>query len=354
MNADAKAAAEGQVDKGPEEAPFKDEGSFKGGIKDHSSHHDAKEVQRPRKVADIPAEGQTADTQRDADATEKEPEGKEQISAATRDEQEPEEAAAVGIPATESEPSGRGGAAATDKGAGVKSAQAQGAVSKEVHPQAAPSHTTAAEGDASVSKPDGDKAKREEPAEQRLPVTGATEGSTKSAESASGTESGASKDEATGKKQVAMSDEQTAILERGDSMLAEADEGDPKGIQLIRRMQVGHTASRYRPNLCTQAGLDRTSLAWVVDYFQRLRSSSHPVEGTTVPDSKGCGQRMHALPWMPCQVADALDSRLILYSPYASVGMERCPMMCSSPQAHGVMRCSLPGRLWLTPQDCAG
>ena len=270
----AKAAAEKEVDKGPEQAQSKDEGPSKGGVKDHSKHQDAKKVQPPKEDAKVLTEGKPTNSQQDPDATQEEPEENKKASAAARDVKEPEEDAAVETPATESKPGSRGGAAATDKGAGGEPAQAQVPVSKESHPQAASRRTAAAEDDTSVSKPDGGKGKREELAEHQLPVTGAVEGIEELAESGSGTESGASKGKATGKKQAPLSDEQKAILERGDSMLAEADEADPKGIQLIRHMQVGHFASHYRPELrhpVTVRGpisrLGRTTRAWVVDSF---------------------------------------------------------------------------------------
>lgn len=51
------------------------------------------------------------------------------------------------------------------------------------------------------------------------------------------------------KKPAVMSDEQKAILERGASLMHEADEHDPKGIRLVRNMQVSFLC--FRCNVLT-------------------------------------------------------------------------------------------------------
>jgi hypothetical protein len=54
------------------------------------------------------------------------------------------------------------------------------------------------------------------------------------------------------KKPAAVSDEQKAILERGASLMHEADEHDPKGIRLVRTMQVSFLCFRFRAATSSQ------------------------------------------------------------------------------------------------------
>ncbi len=239
VDADAKLPAKAEAAKGPEQAPSKD------AEKARSNPQKATEVKGLKEDAKTPTEEKPADSQQDAEAPQKDAEPDSQISTAARDGTQPEEGAAVETPATESKPQGLEGAAAADKGAGREPAQAPSSVSQEVDPQAAPSDAAVAEVKPSISKPDGGERKDEQSANQQMPGTSAAAGSAtpagsaKPAESESEPQGEVSKGEASGEKEANLSDEQKAILERGGSLLAEADEVDPKGIQLIRHMQVG-------------------------------------------------------------------------------------------------------------------
>ena len=239
-----KSSANNEAAKRPEEAPSKDK-SAKEVDNGHSKIQDAKKVAVPQDSADTLTGKKPADSQQDADAPPEEAEAESQVSATARGKREPEQAAAVATPATDSKPEGRKGATAAEKGTAVEPAQAHQPESKEVDLQNTPSDAAIAKGEPSASKPAGGMSKGEESAKQQIPVPSAAAvsatpaGSVKSAESDSGARSEVGMGEAPGKKDANLSDEQKAILERGGSLLAEADEVDPKGIQLIRHMQVG-------------------------------------------------------------------------------------------------------------------
>ena len=239
VDAEAKSPAKAEAAKGPEQAPSKK------AEKTHSSTQKATEVKGFKEDAKTSTEEKPADSRHDANAPEKKAEPDSQVSTAARDGIEPEESAAAGTSAVERKPKGLEGAAAAEKDAGVEPAQTPSSVSKEIDPQAAPSDAAVAEVKPSVSKLDGGERKDEHSAKQQMPGTSAAAGiatpagSAKPAESESEPQGEVSRGEASGKKEANLSDEQKAILERSGSLLAEADEVDPKGIQLIRHMQVG-------------------------------------------------------------------------------------------------------------------
>lgn len=170
------------------------------------------------------------------------------------EESEPKEDPAAREPLEESKPDSGASAAATGEATGKKSDEEEISESK-VTGGAAKLDEGAAEAKDSVSKPESGEVIGQKSAEKATPKSTVTEGGAKpdegaveAKESVSKPESGDSKGEDSGKKQAPMSDEQKVVLERGDSLMAEADKQDPKGIQLIRHMQV--RSQKYESHTC--------------------------------------------------------------------------------------------------------
>ena len=236
--ADAKSPAATEAAKEPGQAPSKGTGSFKDGKNGHSRHQEGMEAEALKGDAESAGEDKTADSKQDVGALQKVAgvDGN-QDSAAAKDagalgERMPEEAISA------SKPQDHEGAAA-EEGPGADLTQTHGSESREIQPQAAPQAAAAAVQKNSVSTPEGTTDQQDEPAKQQTPESGVAGISARSTESGSGPHSKASKGGEPGRREAPLSDEQKAIMERGDSMLAEAAEADPKGIQLIRKLQVG-------------------------------------------------------------------------------------------------------------------
>jgi len=253
--------AKKEVVEAPKAASSKDAGSATDEKTEDSQQHVAKEVQAPKASASSAAaepvdakkvNEKLADSTENVDgagqqATKAKAKTKEAAGtppAKAGEESEPKEDPAAREPLEESKPDSGASAAANGEATGKKSDEKEISESKVTGGAAEPDEG-AAEAKDSMSKPESGKIIGQKSAERETPNSRVTEGGVKldeggveGKESVGKPESGDSKGEDSGKKQAPVSDEQKVILERGDSLMAEADKQDPKGIQLIRHMQV--------------------------------------------------------------------------------------------------------------------
>lgn len=128
------------------------------------------------------------------------------------------------------------GKAAPDTAAGAAGAAAA-AAQAECKPKEAP----AAEQQSSESKPEhkteATAAKKETESKPKESTAVENQAGESKPEATAASGEGKGEEEST-KKKAPVSDEQEAILKRGDSLLKEADQHEPRNIQLVRRMQV--------------------------------------------------------------------------------------------------------------------